>query len=106
MIESIPGDHRVTVDYFVQQIGSFIVEGKIADLVNTKDSHIAVSTQLAATAFGRLPVQFFQQRGGGAQQDRVARQHGRMTDVLSISVLPRPLRPTRMRLRASAIKSA
>ena len=80
-------DHRLAfvtpVDDFVEQVGGLVVEGKIADLVDAEQSDIGVAAQLAAAAFRRLAVQFFQQRGGGAEQHGVPGQHRGVADVLS-----------------------
>jgi hypothetical protein len=63
------------VDDFVEQIGRLVVEGQIPDLVDAQKSNIGVPAQLAAAAFRRLPVQFFEQRRSGTKQHGVTGEH-------------------------------
>lgn len=72
---TVGGDnHRLAfvaaVDDLVEQIGGFVVEGQVADLVNAQQAGVGVSVKLAAAPFQGLALEFFQQRGGGTKQYR------------------------------------
>jgi len=69
------------VDNLVKQIGGLVVEGKIADLINTQQVRIGIGTEPAAAAFGRLALQILQQQRSGPEQHGVTSQHGGVTDI-------------------------
>jgi hypothetical protein len=74
------------VDDFVEQVGGLIVEGKIADFVNAKQSDIGVGAQLLtpclpATAGAVLPAA--RRRSGTEPSGQPARRCGRASKQVS-----------------------
>jgi hypothetical protein len=57
-------DHRLAfvaaIDYFIEQVGGLIVEGKIADFIDTQQAHVGIAAQLTAAALRRLAMQLFE----------------------------------------------
>src|SRR5215831_2249453 len=80
------------VDDFEEQVGGMGVVGQIAAFVDDQQGGASVVAEAPAAQGGGIPVEVGEQAGGGAEQDGVAREHGRVGNVLGNHGLSEPIR--------------
>src|SRR5882757_10396518 len=51
------------------------------NFIDTKKSHVGITTEFASAPFDALGLEIFEDRRGGAEQHRVSGEHGRMAYV-------------------------
>jgi hypothetical protein len=93
------------IDNLVEEVGCRGVVGEIAHLVNTKEMGPGIEAEFLSPEVWRIALQVRDEFGGGAEDDGVTGSNDAKAMFLVIMVLPRPLAPSRMRLRASSMKS-